>query len=138
MSNSQLFNVLAGSYFDQLCEGQVDYYLSSHSPDMLSGSANNPLMAMRLLCVDVETEVSFDSKELAEVTGVPSSWFDDERLVAPPDEVIRALGVMALIYLSSRRNEALKRGFKVDVAENAMEAEMTFREVLAINSKLAQ
>ena len=52
-----------------------------------------------------------------------------------PDEA-RALGVMALVYLSCLRNGAMKYGFEVDAADNALEAKSTFIEVLQINNRL--
>ena len=43
---------------------------------------------------------------------------------------------MALVYLSCLRNEAMKYGFKVDAAENALESKNTLIEVLEINKRL--
>jgi hypothetical protein len=82
----------------------------------------NPLQTFRLMCMDIETEVSIESESLAEVTGVPAEWFDADRLNVAPEEALKALGVLALVYFSCLRNEALKYGFKVDAAENSLEA----------------
>lgn len=136
MSNSQMFNVMAGHYFDQVIDSSSDCNVSGFDPSVLQGSLNNPLQAFRLLCLDVKTEASYGSEELAKVTGVPSGWFDMDRLSAPVDEVMRALGVMSLIYLSCRRNEVMKYGFGVDVAEESLSAENTLIEVLSINQRL--
>lgn len=135
MSN-QVLNIMAASYYDQLCEGFANFQLGGFDPSLLQGSLNNPLQTYRLLCLDVETEISFESEELAGVAGVPADWFDVERLNASADEALKALGVMALVYLSCLRNEAMKYGFKVDTAENALEAKNTFIEVLQTNNLL--
>lgn len=137
VSNSQMFNVMAGHYFDQLCGDLTEAELSACDPSVLKGSLNNPLQAFRLMSIDVESEASYGSAELSKVTGVPSDWFDCERLIAPAEEVLRALGVMSLIYLSSRRNELMKYGYSVDVAEDSLSAKDTLIEVLRINSRLA-
>lgn len=67
---------------------------------------------------------------------MPAKWFDVEHLNAPIDEVIPALGRMALIYLSSLRTAALVEGFKVDAKEDCLRAESTFAEVLTMNKTL--
>ena len=135
MSN-QVLNIMAASYFDQLSNGWASFHIGGCDTSALHGSLNNPLQAYRLLCLDVDSEMSFESEELAEITGVPASWFGAERLKASPDEALRALGVMALVYLSCLRNEAMKYGFKVDAAENALEAKSTLIEVLQLNKRL--
>jgi len=135
MSN-QMFNIMAGAYFDQLSEGWSNFSVGTLDPSILIGSMANPLQTFRLMCMDQGTEMCFEASQLAEVTGVSAEWFESDRLNAPPDEALKALGVLALVYLSSLRNEATKRGFKVDVAENSLEAESTFRAVLEVNRQL--
>lgn len=127
---------MAASYFDQLSEGCCSYYVGSYDSSILRGSLNNPLQAYRLLCVDVQSGTNFEAEELAGITGVPAKWFHVDRLDASPDEVLKALGVMALVFLSCLRNEAMKSGFEVESTENSLEAKNTLIEVLKINKRL--
>lgn len=135
MSN-KVFNIMVAGYFDQLSNESINCRVGGCGTGALQGSLNNPLQAYRLLCLDVEAEASFESAELARITGVPSAWFESDRLDAPAGDVIKALGVLALVYLSCLRNEAMKYGFKVDAVENALEAENTLVEVLKVNKRL--
>ncbi len=135
MSN-QVFNIMAASYFDQLSGGCWGYLIGGCDTSILHGSLNNPLQAYRLLCVDVQSGTNFDAEELASITGVPAAWFHEDKLDASPDEALKALGVMALVYLSCLRNEAMKSGFEVESAENALEAKNTLIEVLKTNKRL--
>ncbi len=96
----------------------------------------NPLQAMRLLTTNHVTGDGYEPSALANVTGVPAKWFEAKHLSAPIDEVIPALGKMALIYLSSLRTAALVDGFKVDAKEDCLKAESTFLEVLTMNKTL--
>ena len=127
---------MAGTFFDQLAESTYGASIGSYSPEVLQGSMSNPLQALRLLSIDSEQEMSFDSEELAKVTGVPAAWFESEKLTAPIDEVIPALGRMALIYLSSLRNSALKYSFEVDAREVSLDAVETLSAVLNMNKRL--
>ncbi len=135
MSN-QMFNILSGALYDQLAETTNGQPLGAIDPETLRGSMSNPLQALRLLSMDVETDCSFDSEALAKAVGVPSDWLDADRLVAPIEEVIPALGRLALIYLSSLRNQGFSYIFESDARENALGAVATFSDVLEMNAKL--
>lgn len=125
-------NVLAGRCFDKLLEvsGPCIHSVGGFDPDCLRGSIDNPLQAFKMLCLNVETEMSFEAEELALVTGVPADWFEADRLAGDPDDVLRALGVLALVLLSCLRNEAVKYGFGADAAEDPLQAEGALRTVL--------
>ena len=57
------------------------------------------------------------------------------RCNAPIDEVITALGKMALIYLSSLRNMALCNAPLPNVGEDSLAAVATMTEVLLMNEQ---
>lgn len=135
MSN-QMANILAGAYYDQLTQGYYDFSVGNFNPACLEGSMHNPLLALRLMCMDVTTGCCLEPEQLAEITGVPASWFEVERLSATVEEVVRAMGVVSLVLLSCMRNEATKYGFKVPCRENPLEAVETFKAVQKINKQL--
>jgi len=136
MSKSSVFNIMAGHYCDQVIGDLGNFELGGFDPLILQGSMSNPLSAYRLLCIDVDAEMSFDSDDLAKATGVPADWFESDRLIGDPEKVLRALGVMSLVFLACLRNEVFKYGLRVDVTENALEAESTLEEVLRVNERL--
>lgn len=136
MSNN-LQSILAGAFFDQLCEGPGSgKRIADIEPERLQGSLYNPLQTMRLMTLDVIKGEDFGAEALAGATGVPANWFKDKYLDAPAEEVVITLGKMALIYLSSLRNWALLEEFKTEAKEDCLRAEATFSEVLAMNKKL--
>ena len=73
--------------------------------------------------------------QLDAAVGVPACWFEDTLLNAPIDEVITALGKMALIYLSSLRNMALCNAPLPNVGEDSLAAVATMTEVLLMNEQ---
>jgi len=83
--------------------------------------------------MNVDEEMSFESEELANACNVPVSWFNCSALDADINEVLPALGRMALIYLSSLRTAVLAECPLQGVREEPLQAEGTFIEILKHN-----
>ena len=127
-------SILASVYLDQVIDQGINLgNFCTLSHDFMRGSLFNPLQTMRLLTLDEDG--SYESEDLAAATGVPADWFDDELLAAPFDEVLVALGKMALIYFSSLRNQALEHAPIEKVREDTLRAVATFAEVSEMNRK---
>lgn len=129
-------SILAATYLDSLFEQgsrKVPDYLGMVCSEILQGSAFNPLVTMRLLSMNVDEEMSFESEELANACNVPVSWFNCSALDADINEVLPALGRMALIYLSSLRTAILAECPLQGVREEPLQAEGTFIEILKHN-----
>lgn len=129
-------SILAATYLDSLFEQgcrKVPDYLGTVCSEILQGSAFNPLLAMRLLSMNVDEEMSYESEELAKACNVPVSWFNCSALDADINEVLPALGRMALIYLSSLRTAVLAECPLQGVKEEPLQAEGAFMEIMAHN-----
>ena len=135
-------SILAAVYLDQLIDqedkqftNQLAEYQMAMGTCILQGSLFNPLQTMRLFSMNHANDTSYESDDLAAAVGVPACWFDDTLLNAPIDEVITALGKMALIYLSSLRNMALCNAPLPNVGEDSLAAVATMTEVLLMNEQ---
>ena len=129
---------MTGAFLDQLMRDRdipVNGALR-FCPSIFQGSMFNPLQTMMLLTNDPETDGDYGAEKMGKAVGVPADWFMTENIVAPPDEVITALGKSALIFLSSMRALALEQTFGVDAHEDILNAPETFVDVLALNMRL--
>ena len=128
-------SILAAVYLDQIIEKGINLGSLLDNPGALEGSLFNPLQALQHMSLDPLSEMNYQSDEMAAAAGVPVNWFDDELLDAPLDEVLTALGKVALIYLSSQGNWVLENAPIENVREDSLKAVEIMDEVLAINRK---
>lgn len=119
-------SLAAGASYDKRYKEAPDHQ-GAGLAEFLQGSMFNPL---RTMC---RFTLVHDAEELAEVTGIPAHLFDDKYLDAPADEVITALGKLALIFLSSFRNKSLPHE---TLKEDSLHAEAAFREMLAMRNEV--
>lgn len=83
--------------------------------EAFKGSYTNPLQAMRLLAIDPETQGSIDEADLAKLTGLPVRSFTDDVLTGvSDDQLLKALGQCALVFLDCVRGQIRK-----DILEEA-------------------
>jgi hypothetical protein len=126
--------------FKHMCKAQANEALkpmAAITPALLADSGDNPLLTLRLMCMD-EKGNNYDAKDLAQAVGVPESWFDDEVLAAPTKEVIEALGKTVLVYMSSLRNAAMSECFELEPVENPINEIEFFRHRLAASTTRAK
>ena len=136
MSNNTS-SILAAVYLDQTINQTIEDggnvgRLFRFSVECVQGSMFNPLRAMYLMTMDDDGSYWFDDQAAA--IGVPVEWLTDELLDAPLDQVIIAMGRLALINLSSQRNYALGNAPLEGVREDSLKAVETFAEVLEMNA----
>lgn len=124
-------SILAAVYLDQLIDqedkqftNQLAEYQMAMGTCILQGSLFNPLQTMRLFSMNHANDTSYESDDLAAAVGVPACWFEDTLLNAPIDEVITALGKMALC------NAPLP-----NAGEDSLSAVATMTEVLLMNEQ---
>ncbi|RIX44606.1 MAG: hypothetical protein D3M94_14030 [Rhodocyclales bacterium GT-UBC] len=84
-----------------------------------AGSQSNPLKAFRQLTILPESGFSIDAEVLADLTGVPAAAFEAETLNLPEDQLLTAVGKLALIWLESVRRELLSEYIKLPVIARA-------------------
>lgn len=139
MANAQqhFATIMNATFLDQIIDGGKDgEFIGAMSANMVRGSLFNPLMALRLQCMDINEGMSYDAEALAAVLGVPAEWLEADRLVADADEVVVALGKLALVLLACQRNAAMAQGFEVEGREDALTAAAALPEVLRLNARL--
>ena len=110
--------------------------IPSYGLDFVATAVNNPLLALRLMTTDPETEGAIESDDAARVLGVPVEWFDCEFLNAPMDRLLPALGAIALMWLSSLRSNSLRNVFGLNIGEDILGAVEAQAERMALNAKL--
>lgn len=78
-----------------------------------AGSHSNPLRTFQRLTTFPDSGFQIESEILGALVGVPASAFEAEALDLPEEQLLPALGRLALLWLESVRQEILREYIKL-------------------------
>jgi len=135
---SNIFHsIMQSAYVDQMVDcGRTVDTIGGMDASIIRGSLHNPLLASRLMCIDPQGD-GYEARAIAQVIGVPEQWLNADKLVAPENDVIMALGKLELIRQATLRNEALSDLMKADEQVDCLGAVAALPHILAMNAKLS-